>query len=290
MSPDRDANGRFALGNPGGPGRPRRVVEADYLAALSEAVPLEKWHEIVETAVDQAVSGDAKAREWIGSYLAGKPTGNALRRLAAAEAEEAGTVRIHGHLADGHKAEREAALVEPGTPDAHEDLARRGDEMDALAIRALDVEAALRPAQRVALATLVHGATASDVARSAGVTPGTVRRWLRSDPPFIAAFNVALAERENRPRQALAALAAKAVAVVREALHGYAEPGELKAAVEVVKLLKLNQPAPDRATDRASAERAIMRRQHDQWMEDLLTPAPSSWRNGDGDEEDEEDE
>jgi hypothetical protein len=49
MSADRDDNGRFAKGNPGGPGRPRRAVEADYLAALSQAVPLEKWRDIVET-------------------------------------------------------------------------------------------------------------------------------------------------------------------------------------------------------------------------------------------------
>src|SRR5215472_13738399 len=85
MSTDRDANGRFLPGHPGMGGRPRRAVEADYLAALSEAVPVEKWREIVETAIDQAVAGDAKAREWVGSYLIGKPTGVALLRLAASE-------------------------------------------------------------------------------------------------------------------------------------------------------------------------------------------------------------
>jgi hypothetical protein len=40
---------------------------------LRESVPLEKWREIVETAVAQAVVGDAKAREWLASYLIGKP-------------------------------------------------------------------------------------------------------------------------------------------------------------------------------------------------------------------------
>jgi hypothetical protein len=86
MGTDRDARGRFLPGSPGGPGRPRRAVETDYLAALSEAVPLERWREIVETAVDQAVAGDAKARDWLGSYLAGKPTGHPLRCIAIAEA------------------------------------------------------------------------------------------------------------------------------------------------------------------------------------------------------------
>ena len=83
---DRDPqSGRFRHGNPGGPGRPRRATEADYLAALSDALPMESWRAIIAKAVDQAQSGDAKPREWIGSYLAGKPTGDALMRLAAAE-------------------------------------------------------------------------------------------------------------------------------------------------------------------------------------------------------------
>jgi hypothetical protein len=78
-------NGRFLTGNPGGPGRPRRAIEADYLAALSEAVPIEAWRAIVAKAVEQARDGDPKAREWLGSYLAGPPSGDALFKLAAAE-------------------------------------------------------------------------------------------------------------------------------------------------------------------------------------------------------------
>jgi hypothetical protein len=61
------------LGNRGGPGRPRRTVEAQYLLALREAVPLETWNKVCETAVAQAVAGDAKAREWLANYLIGKP-------------------------------------------------------------------------------------------------------------------------------------------------------------------------------------------------------------------------
>src|SRR5215469_6682563 len=73
MSTDRNANGRFAAGWHGGAGRPRRTVEARYLTALREAVPLETWAKVCETAVAQAVSGDAKAREWLGNYLVGRP-------------------------------------------------------------------------------------------------------------------------------------------------------------------------------------------------------------------------
>ena len=59
---DRTPKGTFAQGNKGGPGRPRRAVEADYLAVLSEAVPLDTWREIVSTAVTHAKTGDDKAR------------------------------------------------------------------------------------------------------------------------------------------------------------------------------------------------------------------------------------
>jgi hypothetical protein len=83
---DRDAQtGRFLPGNPGGPGRPRRAIESDYLAALSDGVPTDAWRAIVAKAVEQAQAGDATARAWLGSYVLGKPTGNLLVELAASE-------------------------------------------------------------------------------------------------------------------------------------------------------------------------------------------------------------
>jgi hypothetical protein len=88
MSTDRDTNGRFLPGHPGGPGRPRRAVEADYLAMLSETVPLDRWRAIVGRAVEDAEKGDAKAREWLAAYLVGKPAGDALLILAAGERAE----------------------------------------------------------------------------------------------------------------------------------------------------------------------------------------------------------
>jgi hypothetical protein len=81
----RDTNGRFGKGGKGGPGRPRRAIESDYLAKLSEAVPLSVWQEIVAKAVEEAREGDHTARAWLAGYLVGKPTGDALRNLAVAE-------------------------------------------------------------------------------------------------------------------------------------------------------------------------------------------------------------
>lgn len=68
----RDARGRFAAGNLGGPGRPARVTEAAYLASLSDAVPLDVWQRIVERARDDALGGDARARAWLAGLLLGK--------------------------------------------------------------------------------------------------------------------------------------------------------------------------------------------------------------------------
>lgn len=235
--------GRFAPGNPGGPGRPRRAVEADYLAALSEAVPMERWREIVETAIDQAVAGDAKAREWIGSYLVGRPTGNALRRLATAEVEAAAPVEEAPAVCD---------VVDMN----------------------LDMERSLTAAQAEALAALVKGQSVTAAAGKAGVSPGTVRRWLRDDATFIAARNAALAERDDRPRAELAALGEKAVAILKEAMDGHAEPGELRAAVEVVKLLRINEPPPARAAEPADAERQIALRVRSEAIQDMGLGGP----------------
>lgn len=86
MPDGRNPNGTFAVGNPGGPGRPRRVVEREYLAALADAVPLETWRKICKAAVDAAKAGDARARDWLARYLLGSEP---LRLLDLA-ADEAG--------------------------------------------------------------------------------------------------------------------------------------------------------------------------------------------------------
>jgi len=151
------------------------------------------------------------------------------------------------------------------------------------------MEARLTPEKRQALAALVQCHPVTEAARQAGVSPGTVRRWLRDDATFLAARNAALSELDDRPRAALNALGQKTVAILREAMDGYAEPGEMKAAVEVIKLTKLNEPAPSRATDPADAGRQIARREEDEMMQELMTPQRHSRTAGDSDEEEADD-
>ncbi|MGQ0622512.1 MAG: hypothetical protein ACT4QA_21825 [Panacagrimonas sp.] len=74
---DRAGNGTFMKGNSGGPGRPRRQVESDYVRALTDACLAETWRDIVNRAVEDARGGDATARAWLATYLIGKPAGNA---------------------------------------------------------------------------------------------------------------------------------------------------------------------------------------------------------------------
>lgn len=65
----RKSNGCFAKGNGGGPGRPKRSVELDYLKALNRAVSASQWDKIVKRAIADAIEGDAKARDWLSKYL-----------------------------------------------------------------------------------------------------------------------------------------------------------------------------------------------------------------------------
>jgi hypothetical protein len=73
MDDDRDRRGRFALGNRGGPGRPKRATEAEYLRALSRIVSVEDLRAIARRAVADAKKGSARAREWVSTYLLGNP-------------------------------------------------------------------------------------------------------------------------------------------------------------------------------------------------------------------------
>jgi hypothetical protein len=65
----RDRGGRFAAGNLGGPGRPRRDVERAYVDATVAAVPIDAWSEIVSQAVADAKAGDGVARAWLSKVL-----------------------------------------------------------------------------------------------------------------------------------------------------------------------------------------------------------------------------
>lgn len=80
----RASNGQFTAGNKGGPGRPRRAVEADYLKELSDALSMDAWREICQRAIDDARQGDKAAREWVSKFALGAQPGT-LEQLAVDE-------------------------------------------------------------------------------------------------------------------------------------------------------------------------------------------------------------
>lgn len=69
----RDKRGRFTPGHAGGPGRPKRDTEREYLDALIGAVSLADWREIVLRAVEDAKDGDKDARAFLAKHLIGDP-------------------------------------------------------------------------------------------------------------------------------------------------------------------------------------------------------------------------
>jgi hypothetical protein len=80
---------QFKPGNRGGPGRPRRAVEREYLVALNERVTLDAWRAIVDRAVKDAMEGDHDARLWLAKYLIGERPPS-LAELLADEADGIG--------------------------------------------------------------------------------------------------------------------------------------------------------------------------------------------------------
>lgn len=69
----RDETGKFAKGNEGGPGRPKKEREERFYEITLTAVTYEDWKAIVTKAVTDAKRGDAVARKWLADYLMGPP-------------------------------------------------------------------------------------------------------------------------------------------------------------------------------------------------------------------------
>lgn len=72
--PERDKRGRFAKGNKGGPGRPRRSVEEKYLRRLRQNINVEDFDLMVRQALSKAKGGDVALFKLLLNYLIGLPT------------------------------------------------------------------------------------------------------------------------------------------------------------------------------------------------------------------------
>lgn len=93
--PNRDALGRFAEGNPGGPGNPLAKRVADVKRAFLEAVTVEDIAAIARRLVQDARAGDNVAAKIILERTLGKDA-NPIEVAALANEQQ-----FHVYLADG---------------------------------------------------------------------------------------------------------------------------------------------------------------------------------------------
>jgi hypothetical protein len=72
MSTGRHSNGRFGVGNPGGPGRPPAKAE-EYLQRLQAAVTPSKFRRLAGVIFDRALAGEYSFAKLLVTYLLPRP-------------------------------------------------------------------------------------------------------------------------------------------------------------------------------------------------------------------------
>ncbi len=79
---------KFKKGNPGGPGRPKSV-NTDYAKLIRDCLTPTAAFEIIDRAIADAKSGDARARAWLFSHVVAPIPKTILVNEAAIESREA---------------------------------------------------------------------------------------------------------------------------------------------------------------------------------------------------------
>lgn len=62
----------FQSGNKMGPGRGNRRVPLTYVSAFKEACKAGTWKRVIAKAVEQALTGNSQARDFLAKYLVGE--------------------------------------------------------------------------------------------------------------------------------------------------------------------------------------------------------------------------
>ena len=122
---ERDSNGRFTTGNSGGPGRPSRTVEEQYATAISQCVSVDDWKSVCHRALQDAINGCHKSRQFLASYLIGQPrkTIELIGHEAADQAVEEYAVELLSHE-ECKTIDQAFALFERAEQEAREKLNR----------------------------------------------------------------------------------------------------------------------------------------------------------------------
>ncbi len=99
--------------------------------------------------------------------------------------------------------------------------------------------------QEQAIGLMLAGTSLPDTAAQLGVGRGTLYRWLREDPDFIAAWNGWRRDLARAARSRLLTIGDTAVTTVQEAI----EKGNAKLAFDLIKQLGLFVPEPPGSDD-----------------------------------------
>jgi hypothetical protein len=132
-------------------------------------------------------------------------------------------------------------------------------------------EAGPAPAQLLAIAALVGGATNTAAAAAAGVDRSTLYRWSKTDADFVAELNRARGEHAAQARADLRRLAADAVATIRDLMTSETVPPaiRLKAAGMALEAAgAASEPCGPTDPDEIRTEWA--RTQRDKLMQNIL--------------------
>jgi hypothetical protein len=103
----------------------------------------------------------------------------------------------------------------------------------------------LSPKQCVAILKLTSGETKSKTAKAVGVDRSTVRRWIKDDPAFKAAFNGWQEDILSTTKGQIVATAMDAMETVIKAIRG----GDAKLALKLLESLGLTGPVAPGPTD-----------------------------------------
>jgi hypothetical protein len=142
----------------------------------------------------------------------------------------------------------------------------------ALGVEADDEPEPPTPAQIAVAESLASGSTVSNAASAAGVERLTVDKWLDENASFIAELNARRRDRLDVTQSGLRNLADKAVTTIAKILDDDNAPAAVRFKIAQMVLettggsLRAETIGP--CTPRRT-KRAIERRKHDEWLEDL---------------------
>ena len=114
--PMRTERGTFAAGNPGGPGRPPKSVEAEYQAAVRRAVKPAALAAVLRALVTKGRKGDVQAAKLVLAYTVGSPV-TRIDQTVTARAD--GKIGMEHMLAMAQNADEYAKAAGSLPPEAY---------------------------------------------------------------------------------------------------------------------------------------------------------------------------